>query len=162
MLRHLFALLAFLVASLSVAAYGDTVEITKIETRATYGTKINGLALTSARWTGWIDTGIVRAVAFDIAFTDANASVTTVDMVCETSRSATTTNDAGYDLHSQDCAAGACVSYIRSWSYTTAGSKSWTWVVDAIPAPWLNCKLSATGTPAAADVITVYARGLTP
>ena len=168
-------LLTFAAVSLfATAALAVPIETTRFETTSTYGTKIDGLALTSGRYTGWIDTGVVRAVIFDIDFTDANSSCTAVKMVCETSQVATTTNGAGRDYHGPTtCSGGSCFSEPKTWCDGTnaacgvgagsaPGSSAWTWVVDNVPGPWLNCYFTATGTPAAADVLTVYARGVSP
>jgi hypothetical protein len=130
-----------------------------------YGTKIDGLAISTARWTGWVNTGSMRSVAFDILFTDANSSVTSVTMVCESSTASSTANDSGYDLHVlyDSATEGTSTSVPHIWSYTTGGTKRWNWTVTNVPSEWLNCKFYYSGgTPAAADVITVVARGITP
>jgi hypothetical protein len=155
--------LALCGAAVAAVAWAVPVDYRRDETTSrSYGAKIDGLGLDSNRWTGWISVSNVRSVAFDIDFTDANSSVTAVTMVCETSRLSSTANDAGRDLHTVSVSAGTITSSVAQWTYTTAGSKAWTWTVSNVPAPWLNCEFAATGTPAAADVITVYARGISP
>lgn len=165
-------------------ALAGTVETSRTEDSAAgFGTKIDALALTATRWTvgdttsgrAWINVSGWRGVAFDIDFTDANSSCTAVKMVCETDRVKTGAADSGKDIHIIDCTGGVCDSTPLTWCYGTdaacsapggpnaaPGSKEWTWTVTNIPAPYLNCAFSATGTPAAADVITVFARGISP
>jgi len=164
-LRQLLLTIAATVAAVSLGSVvvATPVEYVRDESAAQdRGTKISGLGLDSARWTGWINTSNMRSIAFDIDFTDANSSVTAVTMVCETSRSSATANDAGRDIHTVSISSGTITSSVATWTYTTGGSKAWTWTVSNIPAGWLNCEFDATGTPAAADVITVYARGISP
>jgi len=167
--------LATLAACLTLpsVAFGDTVEITKkLNTTA----KISAAAMTSARWTGWIDVANRRSVAFQVNFTDANSSCTAVTMVCETSQVSTTTADSGADLHVLVCGdGGVCVSTPMTLCYGTdaacgitgggnaaPGSKVWTWTVSNIPDQYINCKFTASGTPAAADVLTVYETRINP
>lgn len=160
-MRILIALALVLCAN---SARAETIEYKRDENAAFgRGTKISGLALTAARWTGWISIGSERSIALDIDFTDADSSVTSVTMVCETSRSGTTTADGGRDLHTVSIAAdGTATSVPITWSYASAGSKAWTWTVSNVPAPWLNCKFTGNGVPGAGDVITVYARAISP
>lgn len=128
-----------------------------------YGTKIDGLALTSARWTGWIQTNRIDDVAFDIVFTDANSSVSSVTMRCETTRDGTVANDAGSNLCSRATAAGTSTyTCPHTFSLATPGTLSWQWTQTDVNAPYINCLFTGNGTPAAADVITVFARGVSP
>ena len=178
--------LAALIIALAVptltasTAFAVPVETRRVDNTALgYGTVITAQPLTAAVWTAtatgkWINVSDVRAVAFDISFTDANSSCTAVTMVCESSTSGTTANDGGYEIQAPAaCSSGACVYEAKTWCKGTAaacgfgagsapGTRKWTWVVDNVPAGYLNCKFDAPGTPAAADVVTVVARGLTP
>ena len=173
--RTLFLRLATLAAclALSSVALAGNVEIRK---KLNTTPRIDALALTSARWTGWMDAGDKRSVALQIDFTDANSSCTAVSLVCETSRVASTAPDSGADMHVLVCGdGGVCVSTPMTLCYGTdaacgitgggnaaPGSKIWTWTIANIPDQWVNCKVSASGTPAAADVLTVYETGITP
>jgi hypothetical protein len=165
--RHpklLWFLLSIPVAILFAAvAYGGTVEVRKsTATEHDRGEVISALGLDANKWTGWIATNDMRSVVFDITFTDANSSVTAVTMVCESSASSATANDGGFDLHTVSVAAGTITSSVAQWTYTTSGSKNWTWTVSNVPGDWLNCEFAATGTPASIDTVTVVARGVTP
>ena len=147
-----------------------TVE-TSQDTSATgpFGVKINTLDLTADRWTGWMRVDTKRTVCFDIALVDADSSVTSVDMRCETSRASTTVADAGYDVpvYVSTSAAGVTTSVPSTIRQTATGggapgSSLWTWCVTNIPGPFVECLFHGNGVPAAADTVHVYARGITP
>jgi hypothetical protein len=177
------AALTLALAVLTLAA--STVLAVPVETRRVdntalgYGTVITAKALTSDRYTAtesgrWINVSDVRAVAFDISLTDADSSCTAITMTCEVSTEVVTTNDAGFEYQApMTCSGGACVYVQKTWCKGTAaacglgsgsapGSRKWTWMVDSIPGPYLNCLFHAAGTPAGTDLLTVVARGLTP
>ncbi len=139
----------------------ESVERTASGVTSTVGTVIAGLGLDAARYTGWIKSGRFRAVIFDIDFV-GGGTATGVTMTCQTSRSTSTANGSGRDMHSLSIAAGTATSTPLTWSYTTGDTKSWTWTVDNIPAPYVNCKFDALASGQSGDTVTVTARGITP
>lgn len=138
----------------------------------TGGSKLAAVACTAAaaaRWTGWISVATQREVVFDVDFVDADASAASLDVRCETSRTSATAADAGRELPVITATSAAGVSSMtrdsRSWVSTTGGApgtSSFTVTFANIPAPWINCLWTCGAGGAAADTITVYARGITP
>jgi hypothetical protein len=95
-------------------------------------------------------------LALKIAFTDANDSVTTVTTTCYTADDASTANGSGYEICAEATSGAATtVSCPQVRSLTTGTSESYVLVIDNIVAEYVNCAFAATGTPAAADVVTV-------
>lgn len=157
-------LFGFILLACAGAVATGPLYIFKDDASSGFGTVIDGEGLDSAQWTGWIPAHKYRSIAFDFTFTDANDSVTAVTMVCETEADGTTANDSGKELHIlyDSATQGTSDSLQHTWSNATTNGEEWTWTVSNLPAPYLNCKIDATGTPAAADVVTVVARGITP
>lgn len=135
----------------------------------TGGTRIDALALTSGRYTGWIYAGTVDDIVFDITVVNATGpGLGNINMACQTSRIDSTANGAGYDLHmltsTGTSSSPVVTSGIVNWRYTPllAATYRWSWSVYDVPAPYINCYFTATGTPGANDKITVFVRGITP
>ncbi len=172
-IRHLVLFLVAFVAILTTykLAHAQTTSIvsTQDATTATFGAKLTGVlcnAAAASRWTGWINVSSKRNVVFDIDFVDADASGA-LTVRCETSRVNTTTADAGRDLPVMYSTASTGISLLTTSTYqfvSTAGANpgtsSWVLYIENIPAPWIECLVTCGG--AAADNITVFARGINP
>lgn len=134
-----------------------------------FGAKLTAVACNAAaaaRWTGWINVSSKRNIVFDIDYVDADASGAKT-VRCEASRVSTTVADAGYDLPviTSTAATGINSTTINSWQFfTTAGgtpgTTSWVLYIENIPAPFIECLFDCGG--AAADNVTVFARGVNP
>jgi hypothetical protein len=169
-LFEIFGFTGLLLSAMLGIAYAQTVYTSQdTSTAGPYGTKINTLALTAPRWTGWMRVDTKRTVCFDIAFVDIDASVTSVDMRCETGRTNAVVADAGFDMPVYTATAATGItnstgSTIRQLASGggAPGSSSWTWCVTNIPGPYIECLFTGQGVPAAGDTINVFARGITP
>jgi hypothetical protein len=136
----------------------------------TGGVKINGATTTCAapHWTGWIRVPNMRSIVYDVDYTvgGAGTAPTGWTATCETSRLSTTVAGTGRRLPTvaTTCAAHACTGDMGSmtWARISAVTEYWTFTVDNIPAPYIECLFTCTGAPDADDNLTVYARGITP
>lgn len=132
----------------------------------TGGTVVDDLALTSTRYTGWINVSQMAKIVFEISLTDANSSVAAVQMKCWGESDASTANGSGYRAQAISVAAGTANSYDAVWDKGTLegapGTSEWSWIFDNLTHPYVNCSLEATSGAAAADKISVVARGRTP
>lgn len=140
------------------------------------GAAITAKSLSTALYTGWITVGRFSKIALEASLVDADSTIEAVTMVCQTSRSRTTANGAGADLPTITVGAADGLSRTFRWCHmgtnstcggtdgVAPGTSIWTWVIDNIPAPYLNCKYDTTGgsVTASIDVITVYASGIVP
>lgn len=140
----------------------------------TGGTKLAAVACNVAaasRWTGWINVSQKRNIVFDVSFVDANASAAAVDVRCEASTSNATVADAGFDLptvYATTTAAPVAISSMAAgtWRWVDAttganpGTSAFELYIENIPAPFIECLFVCGG--AAADNITVFARGVNP
>jgi hypothetical protein len=140
--------------------------------QGTGGTKINARACTEAaafRNTGWINVRLQREVVFDIDFVDADSSATNLTVACETARTnagavgsgrylpvALSTSVAGVTTLTRD------TRIIVATTGAGPGTSKWTLSFSRIPAPWINCVFTCGAGGAAADNMTVYARGISP
>lgn len=118
------------------------------------------LAETSSRTTDAIPVTGLNSVTFYLSHLDADASVTKVAMACDAS------DDYGVTWFVvQSCAisAGTCASSDAAWNkgdgVTGPGTKKWPWTVNVDVATELRCTFTFSGAPAAADKLTVTARG---
>lgn len=130
---------------------------------APFGSKVSNLSCNVDRWTGWVAVDSQRSVAFDVDYVRGAGAATAVTMRCETSRSSTTPNDSGRDLHvivSTD-AAGVSTTITSTWSTAVSADASWTWTVTNIPAPFINCLFRCTAANAS-DRMTAFERGIVP
>jgi len=142
----------------AAVVYGATVEIRKgVDTSIS---TLTADAFNAGVWTGWIEVGDKNAVCFDITFT--RSAATGVTMRCETSQSAGTTADAGFDLHAIDIAGGTLNSYPATWTYTSSASKNWSWCVDDLPGAYVECLFDDLASGGANDKLTVVYRVVTP
>ncbi|HJW75358.1 MAG TPA: hypothetical protein VJ787_06765 [Thermoleophilia bacterium] len=130
--------------------------------KGTLTTVISALAINTTRWTGWIEVAARRSVAFEINYTYSAA--TAVTMRCETSETAATANDAGYDLQmlSDSATAGTMNSATLIYSKTVSASGKWTWTVSNLPHSYINCAFVGTGAPDANDKATIQYKAITP
>lgn len=165
-----FALIFYFALKIDPAKAGTVTSTQDVSLGGTGGLKIDASVTTCAapHWTGWIYVSTMRSVTFDVDYTVGGAGTAPTGWTarCETSRVNTTLDDAGRDLPavSTACLAGACTGTIgtMTWQRTSAATEAWTFVVDAIPAPYINCLFTCTGAPDADDTLNVYARGVTP
>ncbi len=126
-----------------------------------HGVVINGLALTSARSfeieRGPRDGGF-GVLTLYIALTDANASITRLDIACTVSPD-DNTNDYTMQVcdNTED---GVCtLTAVTGWQKASPGTSKFPIRVDINGHADYECTVSSgAGTPAAADVVTVRAR----
>lgn len=177
----LYFLVAMLFALLAVRqARAQNVTIVSSQNTTLSGTggaKLTSVACTAAaasRWTGWINVSTQRNLVLDVDFVDANASAASLDVRCETSRDSVTAADAGRDLpvlFATSTTTPAGVSRITQSTYswvatdtttTNPGTSSFVLYIENIPAPFIECLFTCGAGGAAADNVTVFARGVNP
>jgi hypothetical protein len=159
LMRYVAGALFGVVLVVAGVAASEVITTVRDDNPAYWGTKIDDTAINSAAYTGWIRAANVNAVAFDIDYT--NSAGTAVTMTCQTSDVSTTANGSGRDLHVLSISSGTATSTPITWSNAVAGNENWTWTVDNVPAPLLNCAFTATGGDGN-DKVTVLARGISP
>lgn len=172
----------FLLFLIPTSIYAQNVSLLSrqdIGLSGTGGAKIAAGACNAAaavRWTGWINVSIQRNIVLDIDFVDADASSTSLDVTCESSRVNTTAQGAGRDLPVITATSNAAVTrgtstipFQHTWSFVAPnnvvanpGTFSTVLFIENIPAPFIACLFVCAGVPAAADTITVFARGVNP
>lgn len=133
--------------------------------RSEAATDITGYAmLGGATWTGWDRVSVENSITYEIATVDADASVTSIDVRCETTNDSTLADDAGADLPVLTSTAGTGITtgvISGVWRWVTSagggpGTATWTMTVSNIPNDFINCEFSFPGLPdAAIDTITV-------
>jgi hypothetical protein len=165
----LFTVLFLMAAGVARAEFVESYKDSSCQ--GTCGTKLSAKAGNVPAWTGWIYTGKARAAIFDVTFVDNGAGDgSAITMRCESSSLNTTPADAGFDLHGAvvSCVSPACTcttsTYPNTWTTPTPGAATtvrWSWTVDNVPAPFLNCYFAITGG-AAAETYTVAVRGVSP
>jgi len=119
-------------------------------------TLIDGLGVNATRNTGWVLVNQFNAISFGVTFTDANDSVTALTWQCEESNSSSTAAGSGYDVCSAATSNGT-TTYTCPWtgSLTTGTAEKFAFRLENLKMDYVRCAFSATGTPAAADVVTV-------
>ena len=161
--------------TLTAAAVADTIQTDKSaemrdNTGNTGGTVIDDLSLSSARYTGWIQTKGVDDVVLEVDWTDdgGGTTCTQIDWKCWTDRVNNTADGSGYDLD-QPTSTGTAASPVSTvgqhvWTRATAStSDQWVTMITDVPSLYLNCEFACSaGTADANDKISVYARGVTP
>lgn len=160
----------FVFVILAVLFFSSTANTQTVYTnRSSVMNMIAGLDLTADRSTNWRYTGTQATFCLYISLTDANSSVTSVDMTCEASNSSATVIGAGFILpvYTSTSAAGVTSSMTSTLRQTSTaggapGTSKWTWCVNAAPDMYVNCTFHGNGAPAAADVITVTGKTSTP
>lgn len=168
LLRYVHALALAAALALAPGAYAGTVEIRQNYPDAqspgcTAGLCIDAGGLDSTQYTGWIHVGGYRAATLGVTFVDANDSVTALIAQCWTDISAATANGSGYEVCSGSTSAGTTtLSCPHTWQLTTGVAEQFSFTVDNLNAIYLNCAFAATGTPAAADTVTVRVLTKTP
>lgn len=132
-----------------------------LEKYSKYGTVINDLDLSASRSfevnlsPGQLG-GVWGLMTAYICVTDADDSVTALNMSC------TTSHDGGStDYTLQDCAvsSGACTSSDASWTKNPSAitsPKCWPWRVDIESLPHIECTITDTGGDAS-DTLNVVA-----
>ena len=122
----------------------------------TSGTCISAQGLDSTQYTGWIWVETFAKATLGITFVDANDSVTALNVQCWTDTTAATANGSGYEVCSASTSSGTTTyTCPNTRTITTGTAEQFTMTVDNLNARYLNCAFSATGTPAAADTVTV-------
>lgn len=123
------------------------------------------LSVDGTVWTGWMLVAGLDDVAFVVDLTDANSSIVSVSMRCETSTLSSTADDAGANV-CFSVVSGATETYSCPGSKILAsnpGTQKWQWTVEDVNAKWLNCLFTAAATiTATVDVLTVTTVGITP
>lgn len=144
--------LAVMLSASAAMAYGPTYQCGDL------GTLLNNTMASSRTLS--IDTpnaqGGYGVLNLEIALTDANTSITRIDMTCTVSDDGNST-----DYTAQDCTAGATCTSTDSgiWQKASPGTKNWAWRVDMNGFPDIECVFSVgTGAGAAADTIVVKGR----
>lgn len=120
---------------------------------------INGLAINSTRYTGWIGVPTSRSIAFVIDFT--HSAATAVTMSCETQDDASTANGSGHDIHILSSSGATSTSAPHVWSNAVSGDESWTWTLANLPESYVNCWFDGTSADGS-DTIIVSHRRITP
>ena len=148
-------------AALAVSASARAATYVRMEKETLSSARIDDLAISAARWTGWLPVDERRSIVVEVAYTYSSA--TAVTMRCETSDSASTANDSGFDLHilNDSATAGTSSSVTHTWSNAVAASESWTWTVSNLPHNYINCVFNGTAA-GAGDKVTVKTRGVSP
>jgi len=121
-----------------------------------YGAIVSAQGLDSAKTSTCIDIHRYSRMTLELSSVDANDSVTAVTMACKYSRDAACATV--YNMTSITWSTGTGTSVDALWSHATGTTDAWAWEFD-VNALYMHCVLDATGTPAAADTVTVYARG---
>lgn len=157
-LRVLLPVLSLLLCGVAVDARADYVTMKK---ESLSSARIDDLAISAARWTGWVEVQERRSLVLEIDYTWSAASAVT--MRCETSDSAATANDSGFDLHilSDSATAGTSSSVTHTWSNAVSASEKWSWTVSNLPHNYVNCVFNGTSADGS-DKVTVKTRGVTP
>lgn len=173
MKKFLFSIIAFL----PVFAFAQSTAIVSTQTdlNGLVSPIINGALCTGAaatRWTGWIKVVNQRNIVFDVDFLDANASAASLDVTCETSRSTATAQGAGRTLPviwqtSTTGTVGVSSMSQSLWRWLSTsggapGTSAFPLYIENIPAPLIACLFTCGAGGAAADTITVFARGINP
>lgn len=124
-------------------------------------TKIDGLAINTDRWTGWVNVKAARSLTVEITLT--RSASTAVTMRCESSDSSSTANDAGADIHklSDSSTAGTSDSVTHTWSNAVAGNETWTWTVANLPQNHVNCLVRGTSADGS-DTVVVKVKAVYP
>ena len=138
--------------SLSTISDGDT-----------GGALISAGSLNTIQYTGWFFVGNMKQAVLAIDYTNDTATVVT--MTCKGALVDTGANGTGFDLMEITKTGTAAVPVFTSaaptWSNAVTGNEDWSWVVDNIPLPWLNCAFAGTGA-GVDDVVTVTVLGVSP
>lgn len=163
---------AFAALPLRVNAQVVSLVSTQDTTSNGYGAKLSAVACNAAaasRWTGWIPVSTKRNIVFDVDFVDANSDETSLDVRCETSRVSSTVADAGRDLPviTATATTGINSMTLSTWRWVATGggapgTSSFVLYIENIPAPFIECLFICQGAAAAADNVTVFARGINP
>ena len=155
----IFAILISFIAGVGAPAHAGDVTSRKVQGT----TAINGLAISSTRYTGWVLVDMFRMAVFDVTFVDANDSVTALSWVCYESDSASTANGSGFEVCATDTSSGT-TTYTCPWTgtITTGTAESFTFGVTNLKHDYINCAFSASGTPGSADLLTVATKKVTP
>lgn len=158
------ALLA-LVLSLGGVAVGQGVSVSVVDRKqaacssSSTGTALSGICteatgLNSAQYTGWFEIDGFKSADFGATFTDANDSVTALNVLCFTSNSNSGANGTGYEVCSVKLESGtATYTCPMTISLTTGTAEVWSFTVENLTRKYMNCSFTATGTPAAADTL---------
>ena len=162
--------LALAIALVAVPTHASAVKVSMTQTYAdvmspdcTAGVCISAQGLDSTQYTGWVHIGEQRAATLGITFVDANDSVTALTMQCWTDWVKSGANGTGFEVCSGNTAAGTTtMTCPHTWSLTTGTAEQFTITVDNLNGIFLNCAFAATGTPAAADTVTVQVITKTP
>lgn len=168
MKRHLRMLALAVAVALPLSAYAVSVQITNNVPDAnspgcTAGTCISAEGCDSTIYTGWIHIEGYSAATLGVTFTDANDSVTAINTTCWTDLVSSTANGSGYEVCSGSTSSGTTtMTCPHTWTITSGTAEQYTIMVDNLNSRWLNCSFACTGTPAAADVITVKVLTKTP
>ncbi len=120
----------------------------------TSGICFEATTLSTAKYSGWIQVSDKQKASLGLTFTDGNDSVTAITTTCQTSDSAKTADGAGFEICSVAVSAGAgtrTCPYVETFATGTAEKFTQTWT--NLPHEYIQCQYTATGTPAAADVL---------
>lgn len=154
--------LILLALSAPGVAFAQQVSITK---EALAATSVSASSCGgSTNWTGWVLVNKYRSVVWQTLFDgDASPATTAVTMRCETSDSAATSNDSGYDVHilSDSATAGTSDSVTHTWSNAVTADERWTWTVANLPHNYVNCLFTCTSGNSD-DTVTVHNKRITP
>jgi len=160
MIRFALAVVGAFMLAIPAASAGDvrmTNELADVNSPGcTNGVCISAQGLNATQYTGWIWVETFAKATLGITFVDANDSVTALNVQCWTDNVATTANGSGYEVCSASTSSGTTTySCPNVRTLTTGTAEQFSMTIDNLNARYLNCAFSATGTPAAADTVTV-------
>lgn len=160
-MRRLGWLLCGIVLAVAVPLLAETITIKHVEPDGSdpscpSGVCINSVTCSSAVNTGWVNIEGVDSVTFGWKLTDANDSVSAVNVTCETAKLYSTALGSGYDICGRvamDADATSTMACPHTWSFANAEADTPRFTVDNLNDKWMNCTFTCAGTPAAADLI---------
>lgn len=130
---------------------------------ATGGTKLTTQAINAAKYTGWVYVGDVKQFVVEITY--VNSAATDVIMQCHTSLVNTGANGTGAFLpaltRTGTSAAPVETTAPAKWVNAVSGNETWTWLIDNIPQPFINCNFTGTSADGN-DTVTVKVSGVSP
>jgi len=127
-------------------------------------------SVANPQYTFWIQVNTKRTVCYDIALTDANNSITSIDMLCWGSQTNTPAAGAGFRIpvYTSTAATGITTSTTSTIRQVASGggapgTSSWSWCVTNIPSAFIHCGFQAQGVvTAVVDTLAVDVRGIIP
>lgn len=123
------------------------------------------------QWTNWMQVDKLKTVCFDFDLTDADSSITSIDLACFTADyakyNAGVATGAQLTVYTSTSAAGVTTSVPSTIRHTSTtggapGTSNWNTCVTNIPNEWMWCSVTANGAPDVNDSMNLQATGITP